>query len=431
MSETSQPAELTNSIIIDAMLLKNFDGSVEFPIESSVSNFRFRESIMENCIYGSFVMVDAIGLIESFPMIGEELLELKFRTDEQSKEFVKIFRVYKMTDLVKSPEMNMCSYTLHFVSPEFIESEKNKVYRSYKDKTVNSIIKDLFGYFGSSKKIEVDPTVNRQSIVFGDKTPLQAINQMALYSASPEYSGSMFMFYEDRDGFKFKTVESLYAQEPVAEYEPKHNVSGDPFKLPKFNVIRYQFMKNYDVLEAVSKGSYSSAAVGLDIVAQDFVVRNFDYTDQFKSLVHVDQAGLPVQSRLFGDSASPQRKLVLSTSLREKLSYFKSNNPEDVGFSKSAENTVLYRLNQLNLMNYIELKVVIAGNTDLKAGDIIDVTIPPYYFEDETKKSVTDIYHSGNYIIHTIDHIIDRGQYLMTLSLGRDVLGKLPVKDKF
>ena len=107
-------------------------------LKGAWSNLNIYEDVFANCLTGDILITDAIGLMETIPIIGEETIHVHVRTrgfkrerenttqipgpfkGSESEGIINLkFRVIKLEDLTKLND-GMVRYTLHFLSEEYI-----------------------------------------------------------------------------------------------------------------------------------------------------------------------------------------------------------------------------------------------------------------------------------------------------------------------
>lgn len=416
-------------VVFEEFILENFNKTEKQDLTNFFVSIEIYESIFENVIYGAVTLADSGGLHQLFPVIGEETLTVRFRSDAESKEFSKVFRVYKMTDFTKATD-TMMNYTLHFVSAEFVENEKLRIHRAFKNVLVEDIADDMFKLLGSDKKIDFDKTQNRQQIIVADMKPLQTINMMLSYAQSQTFPGSFYMFYENRDGFKFTTIDSLYMQKEVAQYEQLVKVQDLPVgKTAIYGYNDYTFTTKFDQLNSISRGMYQTSAIGVDLITKSFSKTSFNYSSDFEKLTHIED-GARLMSSSFVDTDSQQFKSINSRSLREKSQYFKSKNDTTYTFSKTLEDTLPQRISQFLQANFVTLNLNTYGNSDIKAGDIIKVILPSTAYKEKNRSELDAERYTGRYLIRDIKHKIVGLEYTQQVTCIRDILGATPKRDE-
>ena len=163
-----------------------------------------------DCLTANIQITDSIGLMESVPIIGEEIINIKVKTagiERQREEegegpfagsenegLIDLkFRVIKISDLIRLNEGTL-TYKLSMVSEEFIMNQKLKVKKTSLDpvtlepRKVSDVVKTLYRQFfergRASKKIFVEPTKNPTDLIIPNYTPFKAFNFLASRAVS-------------------------------------------------------------------------------------------------------------------------------------------------------------------------------------------------------------------------------------------------------
>lgn len=216
----------------------------------------FYEDIYSPIVSGDITLTDTVGLIESFPIIGEEILDVSFSTagvapppipvdgaaagspppSEAPKAIINRFRVYKIDPPVQVTD-NSRTIKLYFVIDNQFTNLLSKVRKIYptienitntttvsNDKTYThaDMARDIFyDFFIGAKKpprqpatrkpFLVEPTRYKSEIVIPNWNPFKAISFLASksVSANPETKGANFVFYQTLHGFRFVSIETL------------------------------------------------------------------------------------------------------------------------------------------------------------------------------------------------------------------------------
>ena len=126
------------------------------------------------------------------------------------------------------------TYTIHFASREFMRNTRLKVRQSFTgtlDQMVSDITKD---YLDSRKTLFVETTSNQDTILIPNKTPFDAINDIAK-RAIPENSrgGVGYYFYETSKGFNFRSWESMVSSKSNFKRAPRDEFFYQPAKILK------------------------------------------------------------------------------------------------------------------------------------------------------------------------------------------------------
>ena len=236
--------------------IESEDGVNFLDLTTSVwHEINFYEDIYSPVVSGDITLTDTVGLIESFPIIGEEILEVSFSTagaalpptqgpattstppvSEAPKQILNRFRVYKVDPPVQVTD-NSRTIKLYFVTDSQFTNLLSKVRKIYPTKqntqntnqsitdkpyTLADMARDIFYDFFIGKKkplrqpatkkpFLVEPTRFPAEIVIPSWNPFKAISFLAskAVSANPETKGANFVFYQTLQGFRFVSIETL------------------------------------------------------------------------------------------------------------------------------------------------------------------------------------------------------------------------------
>ena len=215
----------------------------------------FYEDIYSPIVSGDITLTDTVGLIESFPIIGEEILDVSFSTagaglpptagpgttstppaSEAPKQVMNRFRVYKVDPPVQVTD-NSRTIKLYFVTDSQFTNLLSKVRKIYPTKqnipntlaagsdktyTLADMARDIFyDFFIGSKKPKrqpktrkpflVEPTRYKAEMIIPNWNPFKAISFLASKAVSANHNakGANFVFYQTLQGFRFISIETL------------------------------------------------------------------------------------------------------------------------------------------------------------------------------------------------------------------------------
>jgi hypothetical protein len=237
---------------------------------SAWHELNFYEDINSPIVSGDIKLTDAVGLIETFPIIGEEILEVSFSTAgaatppipfsggppnlnlaptaaEAPKLIINRFRIYKADPPVQVTD-NSRTIKLYFTTDNQFTNLLTKVRKIYptiqndpipaappaaaipdptftsdpKTYTLADMARDIFyDFFIGTKKpprqpktrksFLVEPTRYKSEIIIPNWSPFKALSFLAskAVSASPDTKGANFVFYQTLQGFRFVSIETL------------------------------------------------------------------------------------------------------------------------------------------------------------------------------------------------------------------------------
>jgi hypothetical protein len=127
-------------------------------ITGQVLTVQFYEDIFSPFITGSIVIKESLDLINLFPFIGEEYVELDITTPALKDSSIKgKYYIYKLTDRELLGDRSVI-YQIHFVSVEAVADLNKKISRVFGNKVselVTPFIKDKIIGLESEKKFHI------------------------------------------------------------------------------------------------------------------------------------------------------------------------------------------------------------------------------------------------------------------------------------
>ena len=488
-----QPAESRRSVV-----LSNYrNQSIELD-PSIIIDITIHESLNQNTTHGEITILDIGGFEERIPIIGQEKINIKFGSSHltnvpiQDKNFV----IYNMSPKLID-ESRKQAYVLFFVSEEYIANLKYKVSRSYKDFGYE-IVKDIyFDYIQNNvthqkslygvDNTDVDSTAYEMQLVMGMFRPFESINLVAKKSVSARgyFIGSKYLFFENKDGFHFKSIDSLISPksstkdleqeednstlkkfQQAKQIELENNPVADKFILMPANalsegdifdlsseesIIRsFKFESTFDVIANIVGGMYNSRLLTYDpitmrvgaldnegayasmkdtekatrksSVRQKFY--DYDYLQRFNQFSHVFGIANPMITKSHFAYGSPE------SSYKYVTTNFERDARKQVKIlSKDMGKEVNYEINSERW-----LLPNMARNRQLK-NIVLSVSVPGNHTRTVGDLVHIDLpsshfagekhrYYAGNYLITELSHKITGDSYYMDMKLVKDNLSE-------
>jgi len=343
-----------------------------------------------------------------------------------SKKPADFFIVSSITDIVSQTESE--SFTLHLISREAITNETSRVSRKFSSSsTIDNSIKAILEEYLKTKKIgTIDKTSNSYGFIGNLKKPFTTLIWLAS-KAVPAESGANagFFFYQTKDGFQFRSIDSLINQEKKATYTNNQGVesydSDNKAVNNDFSILNYTTTKNENLIEKLRLGAFSSQRMFFDPNKFTFTGEQqgsfgqTQYKKKTKTLGRkLDLPKIsPGSDKTLGDIPSRIFTQILDVgTLEPKPSKETNSNPMEY----QAQSLMRY-----NTLFTQVLDVTIPSNTNLRAGDVIECIFPKNT-QASTKESDPEI--SGLYIIKELCHHFDSDNSYTSLKLIRDTFGQ-------
>lgn len=398
-------------------------GSSGQPVEFKpiIVEFNYFEDIFNNGISGSLVVNDSMGYIEMLQLQGHEVIILELDKPGLDRPIEKNFILYNISyrKTVKGSNEN---YIINFCSEELILNEQYKISKSYTKTKVIDIIKDIGLNFLKIKPAlfkNLDETSGVRDIVIPNFKPIQAINWLCTFATSNDAKnlGSPFLFYEDRNGFNFKSILNLF-QQPIYktyQYDEKNlksekNDSVSDISKELVNVIAYEQLKAFDSVTAVRSGAMSNQTITVDPLRLKFGKTTFDYSKYKENVASLDKGAIPFSAKnRFGDminETSGVVKFCMTTTGQSESKYFKD---KEITINENRiEETVPLRTAQLALLCVNRMKLLIPGDVEMTIGKVINFNLPQISYNSPGRRKSEDQFYSGKYLVTAVRHIFNQ-----------------------
>ena len=418
--------------------IASLDGSKKIDLSNSILEMNYYEDILSPCITMTIVMENTHSIFNGLPIRGGESVAMQIETASSNFKLdgTRAMFVYKVSNL--DAEGTNEKFTLHLVSKEGLQNETVRCQKKYEKSTIDNHIKDILKNTLQTDKIgTIEPSSNSYTFIGNNKKPFhiltwlgpKAVSQISKVSnvsgngQSGQAKGtSGFLFYENYDGFNFRSIDSLVsnAQLGTGNKKPKysytwpqkvieHNNSNNNFK-----IINYNYEKNIDLMKSLRVGMYVNKTYFYDIYNQEVNIYKYSLKNEIKNATQLGGAESIAVSDQFGDSISRILTRTSDHGYLDKGGKFGESGRDSADIAKSSS--------RYNLLFTQAVNINIPMNLNLKVGDVIEAFFPRI---EEANSGEVDPEQSGNYLIKELCHHFDpRGGHMLTSAkLIRDSYG--------
>lgn len=367
----------------------------------------------------SIVVRESVDFITALPLKGEEIINVEIGTPTMVKQEHIIkgkFYIYKLSDRM---EMNKKStvYVLHCISYEAmvdLNTRKSKAYRG----RISDIASEIIGKDGlnTDKNINIETSINNTKYVSNYWSPVKNLNYIASIGMNMNSSPS-YVFFENRTGFNFVSLESLYGADVKQnfikdDYVRDTDARGNSYINPEEDykrILDFKVKTTYDSLATIPSGTYASRMYTYDLLKKKYTITDYSAADNYLLQKHLNDKALisdykPVSS--------------LNAMYNQTKHYAVHDGFADTSISK----TIQERSSLLQLLDSNKIEITVLGRTDYTIGQKVNVKLPrPVPFgEKDSNDELVDASYSGNYIIVAINHNITNSKHEVTLELAKD-----------
>ena len=417
------------------------------PLNGLTVSISLFENIFSPTMSGTITLLDANSIVSNLPIIGQEFLSFKIKTASITDEGTSVidftknpFSVYKIDQRIEGTNSELI--TLHFASPEMLRNLRTRVSKSYTN-TIDNIAIDVIQnsrYINSKKDLFIEETVGVRKIISPNSNPFTFIQKLSSEAISKNNGSPFFLFYENKEGFNFRSLDSLYAQPITAEYNTgefyHQESSGTVVKnvLEEYSrPISHEMVAVNDTVSNVRGGLLASDLITYDIYSKKYERKNFRYFNNFNDYGRLGNS--PIYNTNFIDefdntvdnftnanihlhptsknNGSDAQHYVLDPTAKNIKSLYSPN---------GIENTLLPRQSKFVELNKgVSLNVKVHGSTNISVGQIIQFNKQTVGNANESGDF--DPYYTGRYIISNLRHIFDlapKKEHSIVMSLVKD-----------
>lgn len=371
------------------------------------------EDLFSPFISVSIVIRESYDYLNSIPLVGEEYVTLTIDTPSLNKPISGRFYIYKITDREYSKERETV-YVLKCISEEYITDVNTKISKSIGGNIAESA-QLLFGKDGlnTKKNVSIEKTSNVTNFISNFWNPTKCLSTLTT-SATNINNSPTYLFFENRDGFNFRTIEELTKAKAYQQFVKDNYVrtTESSNSVRSVRDIQQDYARILDLsipvvtdyMKDIETGRLKSRVISHDILTKKYTVKDYSLKKDTKKPTLLND--YPAYSKYaVGNSAS-------ALTVMPKY-YGNFSNFSDVTNHK----TIQRRISFFQNLEKFKVNIQVLGRTDYTVGQVIDITIPKAAQITQTDSSVKDEMLSGRYLISAISHTINKDSHLCNMEL--------------
>ena len=403
-------------------------------LSSSILEINIFEDIYSNALKGSILCFDTNSLITNTQILGQDYLRLKITTPgfesndhEKCLDFTdNVFSVYKI-GARNDASTNSEVFELSFMSPEALTNLRKRVSKSLTgspSEIFETLMKSDYS-INTGKKLYVEQSSGVRKYVVPNVHPYQFIQSLMEEAVSADTQSPFYLFFENTNGYHFRTLQSLYNQDTKADFN-----LGDPGELQdvgsKVKDIEKEFRtiiaddsnNNSDMLKNIVSGLLANKLRTVDIFNKEITSKDHNYFDDYKKFDRIEGSDSGRDNPIYNDapieedgsriSDYPDTNIHLIpyqvdkdtggdplhyNSQTESYSYTAPTDKDSVQFLKGK---------MVELATTLSRNIKVNGHTAIACGDTVNISKP-----DSTAKDngFLDELETGKYLITAARHI--------------------------
>ena len=442
MSGTPVTSDATVPSSVIKADIKSNKGGKTVSLTGGFVQIMYYESILQDSVKVDYIFadtgntIDGKSAMEGLPIVGTEDFELSFQDNgeiklEFSEDNKNTLIVNKVTP--QEADAGKTIVTLNLVSEEFIRNEEggSTVNVRMDGKISDHITNILENFLITEKDItDIEETANNFNFVGNNKKPYYTMNWLSKFGV-PSKDGEMgktagYFFWETSEGFHFKSIDALFAQEAKKRFIFNSSPDGQGQIPPGYDgkILEQTADNRIDYQNKIRMGAYGTKLVVFNPFDCFYEVIPQTAEDAEEGTTTGGEA-LPVFNKKF-KNPSEEHNFTRTTFMLVDTGTLPSGEVKEQIESNEKENFEAQKvLNQgirrYNQMFSAQLTATIAGDFSLHAGDAIYVDTPSIQAEtdDEVNRE-----SGGLYIIADLCHYVSSKETYTKMNLVRDSFGR-------
>lgn len=383
-------------VLNELVLIKD---NITIDLSTSFADIMVYESIFDHFMTASVSVLDTFDLTNQLPIDGEEQIIIEFVTAGSDNILRFEGNLYRIVEDA-GPNGQTKGLVLHFVSEAGMMNQRVFERGGYKDNTSN-IAQRVFQKLRYGEKVlQVEPTAQIENVVFPTVRPSVAMDLLANKSIS-NTNNVGYVFYENKDAFHFRSVQSLMQEEPQLAYL---NGFGGVYEEPdnaiveKFNTYQaFEQLEPAQFMDKVQKGYFGNDYATLDL----FRKRYDHFYESHESTFSPEKSLGQYANREDHPNASYQDRMMFRTLANDQGTV---NLPQRKGHVLTS------------LDNYRAIFSVF-GDSTVGAGATCFAVVPTkgsYRIDDPND------FHTGKFLISEVKHRVTQDKYMQTMTIIKD-----------
>jgi hypothetical protein len=419
MESTDKILRFAGDVSVDYVKITTPSG-LFYDVTPQMAGIEIFEDLFTPFMTGSITIRESVDLLNAFPFTGQEYLEFRISTPQNKSGHLEgKFYIYKMSNRELIGDKSV-AYELHFITQEAIVDLNKTISRSFDGKVseiAQRILEDTDIGLQATKKINIEETKNEIKYISNFWSPVRNLKYLCDHALNKNDAPN-YVFFENRAGFNFVSLDSLYANTDFIEHFVKDNfvrteIGDSDIRNNDEDYRRIRLLSIpvvYDYMNSLQTGMIASKQYSFDIISKNVDIKEYDMFTEF-----------------------PEHNGLNLNPLYSKKTIFKTNsfiinrqrhwdNFTDKGDSSNSK-FLQKRISLLKAADSSKIQITVPGRTQYTVGQKVLIELNKIETVDrENKEDTLDKYLSGAYIIGAINHSIDRNIHECTMELFKDSL---------
>lgn len=416
-----------------------------------IIGFDYEEDLFSPFTYGSMIVNDSKeNLLADLPIQGGERIIISI-TGPDDENYDYEFIVYGIKNRFSTERVQ--GYELKLIDAAALKNENSRPCGTFSGKQSRIVLRLLKDWLEiDTTKVFLETTRNETKFQTDGSTDVyKLINKLSLESISdtfvPASSGKSesgeikplkgtagFLFYQNLEGYHFKSVDSLCNAEenkPVRIF--KYYAANQDYESRDDVIYDYAFDSEVNLIENLRKGSYSSVLCFYNYSTGKYEEYQYSMEDTFSTMTKLgSQTSLGETQKNLSKKPTKVMSVVTDHETWWSGEGPGSFEPADGGngenpFGDYSKQFIAQSLGRIGILGTQKLRIAVTGSPSIMVGDRVEIFLPNVKPSGERKSQSWDDENSGVYLVSHIINKYDQGKGEMhtQLSLVRDSSGRL------
>jgi hypothetical protein len=367
-------------------------------IKQLINMLEYFESIYAPCASCNLTVNDSSGFNQKANLKGGEDVSIMFG---DRKSTIKMNFVVAMQGNRMRVKSNQDMFNINCIPQEFLEQNQKEIVKAYKGKKVSDMVKDWHDeYIKDTKTIKKDLATNeetedKQSYHGTGVSPVSAIRWAAKEGKSAEAKASNYLYYQDRDGYHFRTVDKMLQGGDAYTFSYAAQNIGAAGGDPNFKIISFDQQGDFNSLDSSYNGADSDHWYFYDPTTGKVDSSEKGKRDGPGETTHTGSTQLTQKQ----SSGRGERYNLIVAPGQVKSKFRDSRDPKIAEYKRSLPEHAAQSSAAVQLDNLV-INIRVPGNTAYKPGIKVRINIPANQEKMELDQ------RSGSFLVTSIRHIV-------------------------
>ena len=395
----------------------NYNGT-RVDVTDHVLSFSIYESIFNFSLVGEVFMFDKGGLIDTIPIMGQEIFTIEYTKADTDYEFE-----FYIADVKEYNELTegSASYTMYLSGKKEMLNGVNTFSKSYSGLASEIMNKICTDYLDTSID-NLSASGNSMNIVIPFMKPFDALKMIMKNSLSLDRS-PLFLFENVFNEFNLIPLSEMQSADPkvtlIYGQDINNDKSGESLRNAgkRMNkAFNQAFRKGFDSYQNITAGGYSSFVNAIDLATKNYERHDYSYTSHAPYRENMNDT---VTNSWKINNSIQVNKAYESKMFNGKFNSLAFENSFNFNGTDQYQKAIIESYNAR--MDTFVSTAYTNSIEGLKSGDKVVINfkrpIPNIGDNDDT---LFDEHLSGEYIISSLRHQIKRDQYSYTMELIKE-----------